>query len=205
MNNNTNTEAREIDMNLAELWAELYKSRSRLASYNASMLSYAGAKWYYRGRQRVTDMRLDEAAAYCDTLMTAHADASDYARFDLEPAIKSNASMGDVRRVVNGREEMLDRIAAIEDGIDVLEAEYTGWSRFFLVTSSAGHIHSSMHCSTCRPTTTYGWLPELSGKDADTAVAELGPTLCSVCYPDAPTEWTTGRKLTAAKAAKLTA
>ena len=41
-----------------------------------------------------------------------------------------------------------------------LQEAYTGWSRFFLVTSSTGHVHSSTSCSTCRPTTTYGWLPE---------------------------------------------
>jgi hypothetical protein len=59
-----------------------------------------------------------------------------------------------------------------------------------------------MHCSTCRPTTTYGWLPSLSGKTESEAVADLGPTLCSVCYPTAPTEWTEGKKLTAAQAAR---
>lgn len=84
-----------------------------------------------------------------------------------------------------------------------LEELYTGWSRFFLVTSSNGHVHSSMHCSTCRPTTTYGWLPELSGSTEAEAVADLGSNLCSVCFPTAPVEHQ-GGKLTAAQARNRT-
>lgn len=55
-------------------------------------------------------------------------------------------------------------IEATEEAIEIAESEYTGWSRFFLVTSSQGHIHSSMRCTSCYRTTQYGWLPELSGK-----------------------------------------
>lgn len=67
------------------------------------------------------------------------------------------------------------------------------WSRFFIVTSSNGHIHSSMYCSTCRPTTGFGWLSELSGLTEVDAVAAHGPLLCTVCFPLAPIEWTIGR------------
>jgi hypothetical protein len=73
-----------------------------------------------------------------------------------------------------------------------------------LVTSSNGHVHSSMYCSTCRPTTTYGWLPELSGKTEADAVDELGPNLCSVCFPTAPTDWV-GGKITKSQAEKRAA
>jgi hypothetical protein len=61
-----------------------------------------------------------------------------------------------------------------------------------------------MHCHTCRPSTTYGWLPELSGKDEAEAVAQLGPNLCSVCFPSAPVEHV-GGKITKAQAAKKAA
>ena len=75
------------------------------------------------------------------------------------------------------------------------EAEYRRrpWSRFFLVSNSGGHIHSSMHCSTCYPTTRYAWLPELSGQSEPEAVAAHGAILCTVCYPTAPVEWTDRR------------
>jgi hypothetical protein len=93
---------------------------------------------------------------------------------------------------------------AIQAKLRELAALYTGWSRFFLVTSSSGHIHSSMHCSTCRDTTTYGWMPELSGKTEAEAVARLGPALCSVCFATAPVEHV-GGKISAAKAKELAA
>jgi len=72
------------------------------------------------------------------------------------------------------------------------EACYTGWSRFFLVTNSGGHIHRDQSCTTCFPTTQYGWLYELSGLTEAEAVEEYGEILCSICYPSAPVEWTNG-------------
>jgi hypothetical protein len=98
--------------------------------------------------------------------------------------------------------------------VATLNAEYRRrpWSRFFLVTSSDGHIHSSMSCQTCRPRTTYGWLPNMSGLSEAAAMAaltELGPgpsALCSVCFPNAPVAADAKRtKVTKAKAAKLAA
>jgi hypothetical protein len=64
------------------------------------------------------------------------------------------------------------------------------WNRFFLVQNNGGHIHSSMSCSTCRYTTRFGWLPQISGQTEAEAVAAHGAILCTVCYPSAPTEWT---------------
>jgi hypothetical protein len=68
-----------------------------------------------------------------------------------------------------------------------------GWSRFFLVQNNGGHIHSSMGCSTCYPTTRFGWLPNLSGQTEAEAVAAHGAILCTVCYPSAPVEYTDRR------------
>jgi hypothetical protein len=65
------------------------------------------------------------------------------------------------------------------------------WPRYWLVTTSDGHIHRSQHCSTCnkgKSATGFALVPYLSGKDSAEAVADLGPSLCSVCYPEAPVE-----------------
>jgi hypothetical protein len=62
------------------------------------------------------------------------------------------------------------------------------WSRYFLVTNSNGHIHSSTHCSTCFPTTTYAWLTELSGSSVGAVIEEFGEKVCTVCFPDAPSD-----------------
>jgi hypothetical protein len=109
--------------------------------------------------------------------------------FDAKPA--SDAGL---RILTRYNTAVADRnaIADVIDGKDDIYAS-APWSRFFEVTSSNGHIHSHLHCSTCNPRTTYGWWPELSGLTEADAVAKLGPILCSVCYPSAPTEWKLSR------------
>lgn len=95
-----------------------------------------------------------------------------------------------------------ERIAKLEAQIEALRAEaaplrevaqkfdrenYKGWTRFFMVQ----HIHNSMNCSSFRPTTRVGWLPDVSGLTEAEAVAEHGSTLCTICFPSAPVELTT--------------
>lgn len=70
-------------------------------------------------------------------------------------------------------------------------AEYSrrnGWTRFWIVINSNGHIHSSMNCTTCFPTTQYGWLPNLSGSTNAEVVDLAGMSACTICFPDAPVE-----------------
>jgi hypothetical protein len=93
----------------------------------------------------------------------------------------------------------IDMVASAEAEYDEAKAafdaaneKYGGWSRFFLVQNTNGHIHSSMHCSTCYSTTPFGWLPDLSGLTEAEAVEEWGGILCSVCFPSAPVDWTNG-------------
>lgn len=74
-----------------------------------------------------------------------------------------------------------------QTAIDLDRENYTGWNRFFLVE----HIHNSQHCSSFRPTTRVGWLPNVSGLTEAEAVKEHGATLCTICFPSAPTELTT--------------
>lgn len=128
-----------------------------------------------------------------------------------EPFARRAATLSDAVELLDADAAPLARLAEATDAAHAAaaavrshEQRYTGWPRFFLVTSSAGHVHRSMHCSTCNPTTTYAPVVSLSGSTDADAVAELGETLCTVCFPDAPVD---GRpsKITAAKARKLTA
>jgi hypothetical protein len=73
------------------------------------------------------------------------------------------------------------------------ERRVRGLVAFFLVNASNGHIQRTLNCSTCFPTTSYSWLPALSGLTEAEAVAEYGGILCSICFPSAPVEWTTGK------------
>lgn len=70
-----------------------------------------------------------------------------------------------------------------------LESKYEGWSRAFLVRNGNGHIHSTMNCGTCFPTTQFLWLTEYSGADEDKIVKDAGEMACSVCFPNAPVDY----------------
>lgn len=63
-----------------------------------------------------------------------------------------------------------------------------GWTRFWIVTNANGHIHTSMSCSTCFPSTQYGWLPNLSGSTNEEVVELAGESACTICFPDAPVD-----------------
>lgn len=67
-----------------------------------------------------------------------------------------------------------------------------GWSRYWLVVSSSGHIHRNTHCSTCnngKQLTSFVLKPSLSGSTDADAVAALGAALCSHCFVDAPVHY----------------
>lgn len=100
------------------------------------------------------------------------------------------------------RQDVIDANSAVKAHEDA----YTGWSRYFLVTSSDGLIHKSMSCSTCnkgRSMTEFALYASLSGTTHADAIKILGPNLCSVCYPEAPTEWTEQGKVSSKLAAIL--
>jgi hypothetical protein len=105
------------------------------------------------------------------------------------------------------------QLAILDAATTPLDDEFTrrgGWERAFVViTSGKGHVHDTngwnkARCSTCRPTTAYEWLPELSGLDRTAIIKAIGEDACTVCYPGAPvgprTVFTAAEK--AARAAK---
>jgi hypothetical protein len=88
------------------------------------------------------------------------------------------------------RERLLGDLAAACAGLREADAAYAGWLRFFPTqTSGGGHVHSSTSCRTLYASTDIRWRPDLSGKTVDEAVAELGPLLCQVCFPEARAEY----------------
>jgi hypothetical protein len=113
---------------------------------------------------------------------------------------------------------MTEQLAKVEYGIKILADQVNWcedfyranpWTRYFPCLNRDGHIHSSERgCPTVRFDTDMSWAVALSGKSVAEAVAELGETLCSVCFPEAPAEWcrtrseVTRAERQAAKAAK---
>lgn len=92
-------------------------------------------------------------------------------------------------------EQLLVRNALLEERIPMVEkvrslnAQYTGWTRAFLVVNSNGHIHKNRSCSSCFLTTQYYWVTELSGDDEITIIEKAGEKACTICYPDAPADF----------------
>lgn len=62
-----------------------------------------------------------------------------------------------------------------------------GWKRYFRTLGRDGHVHRERDCSTCRPKTYFGWMPELSDCDETVMVTEHGDAACAVCFPDVVT------------------
>lgn len=63
------------------------------------------------------------------------------------------------------------------------------WSRAFLVTNGNGHVHKNMNCPTCYSTTEFVWLPQYSGQNEDLLIEDAGSRICTVCYPNAPVDY----------------
>lgn len=109
-------------------------------------------------------------------------------RFTLAQALTfaSEAEVAQHQAVTDIRDEANALVAECD-------AEYDSrpWNRYYLVTSSDGHIHRSTSCSSCnkgKQATGFALVPYLSGSDDATAVGELGSALCSICFADAPSE-----------------
>jgi pyrroloquinoline quinone (PQQ) biosynthesis protein C len=86
---------------------------------------------------------------------------------------------------------------ALEVVIDECQNEYIArgrWPRYFHVTNKNGHIHNSLHCSSCFPDTTYSWRTDLSGLSEHEVVEREAYNACSVCMPIAPAEQKAARE-----------
>jgi hypothetical protein len=80
---------------------------------------------------------------------------------------------------------------AIMAEADPFEAKYESagrWTRAFLVQNGNGHVHKSMSCQTCFPSTRFAWLPQYSGQSEELIVDDAGESACTVCYPSAPVD-----------------
>lgn len=111
-------------------------------------------------------------------------------------ALQIGAYEKSVARLASEEGEAIEALRDAEAELSDHAEGYEGWSRFFLVTSNNGHIHSSMGCTTCFPSTSYNWVTELSGQSEEQAVEQLGEILCSKCFPSAPVAWSEGTRKT---------
>ncbi|SEP50614.1 hypothetical protein [Amycolatopsis saalfeldensis] len=89
-------------------------------------------------------------------------------------------------------EQARQSISECDEAARPLDAEFErrgGWTRAWLVLNTGGHVHRTMACRTCFPSTQFGWLTQLSGHDESEIVEQAGEAACTECYPSAPVEF----------------
>ncbi|AOT23211.1 hypothetical protein SEA_TAQUITO_91 [Mycobacterium phage Taquito] len=172
-------EAKAADAKLAELTEARYAAGARYDRALDAMHHEAGDKKRWLSRSvSVWGMSTDEAR---EKALDVAAGSED------KPWLREPA-----RKAVEAFDQAAAELRAAQDAINEHEAaNYKGWPRFFLVPD--GHIHRWTGCSSLRPTTRIGWLPELSGETEAEAVEAHGAMLCTKCFPSAPVEWTRGK------------
>lgn len=176
----------EIDTALAEAHGRMDKIQRDLESLRINMHQTLDirAEYPWRGSRRSKTAVYPHTLTEVAELLRENLASENLASYNREARLAKLAKY----------QELTTQALATRDEIDKLNEAYTGWSRFFLVNNAGGHIHSSMHCSTCHPTTSFSWLPTLSGLTEKDAVDAHGAILCTVCFPSAPVEWTVGHE-----------
>lgn len=168
----------EIDTELAALYGQEGKAAQGLAYARAAVHRAAGDKqtgssWDRNGRQW--------QMSWADAVAAAQRIADTDETYIGRDAVKA------MERLAEAEQAVADVLAAQEP----LHQEFYrrgGWTRAFIVQNAGGHVHKDMNCSTCFPTTSYGWLPQVSGLTESEIVAKAGSDACTVCYPSAPVE-----------------
>jgi hypothetical protein len=198
---NAPTPEQEHDDRLLALFAAADKAEQQLAWKTDTYRRESLARGDRRQGWKVKDDRtLDEVAAD----MQARRDEqlpywSDNKYTDAADVDRMVAySIGELNQTEQAYTDAAVAAADAYLAIKLHERQYTGWQRYFLVTSSAGLVHRSVNCSTCnkgRQATTFALLPSCSGRSHEALVAALGPSLCSVCFPDAPVAWTDEQRI----------
>lgn len=171
----------EIDTRLAALDHAFYVAKGTRAARLNDVHSYLGERARYVTRSRKEWPTSDQDAV---TELEARLRASTIKPWDVDPALRTLAAVSGLDLTIKANRAEFAH----------LEAEYKRrpWRRYIGVMG--GHIHSGYLCvgGTIRPTTQITWQPTLSGKEVATAVAELGPLLCTHCFADAPVAWQAG-------------
>ena len=187
MNEKTNHHEVEVDTRIADAYMELVDTKQKVIN------AVAGLHYAMKASPPRRIVSIKANSILMERFNTKRQEAIDNGSWTVRDYDKA------IARYTAAVETMDAAEAAYQEAAE----EYEGWSRFYLVTSSRGHIHSSMNCSTCQWTTTFAWLPTVSGLTEAEAVAEHGAILCSVCFPSAPVEYTNQYELEeAAKAAE---
>jgi hypothetical protein len=167
------------DTKTAELHEQAAKIQATLDAHRDKMHRMARDRKEWIGRQQYWRMTRAQVDEQLRCLVSVHGDTFDV-RYGLKPS-----------EALVREQEKVAKLAGVMLQIEEMEKVFRAnrWNRFFPCLNADGHIHSSFHgCPSVRATTAMAWYPQLSGKTVEDAVAELGPALCSICFPLAPVE-----------------
>lgn len=171
----------EVDVPLAEIYDRQERVRFEIEKLKKWANDYRNsAERALEKAKRVRQMYLDQGDEERAAYWANGEETSDYKTYT-EQAEKYESQIPPLE----------DSLAELEAEADPYELEFAkrgGWSRFFQVTNSNGHVHRSMECSTCYPTTMFYWHADRSGSTDDEIIEAAGTNACTVCFPDAPVE-----------------
>jgi hypothetical protein len=148
----------EIDFQLADIWDRFYTARDKRDQHR---------KWLTQIVERQEEVAAGTYRGFY-TATEAKRDAETVARMEAKIAWLAAAALTILEETVPFDSEHVRR---------------NGWTRAYLVDNNGGHVHTSMNCRTCFPTTRFNWLPQVSGWTEAQVLAEAGNSACSVCYP----------------------
>jgi hypothetical protein len=171
-----------FDARLAGKYAAWEKATAALQRAYGQIHDAAGDRKEYHGRDLVWRRTHAEVEGTVRQMAT-HGEP-------LPVRMGSRQTPGDLLAALRDAEAALtDAAVAVQKMEAIYRRPFNRWQRFFPCTNRDGHIHASYrNCPTVRWDTAMAWRPDLSGKTVDEAVADLGPALCSVCFPAAPVE-----------------
>lgn len=173
----------EIDTQIAALWGKRYAHQDKADQAWKYLANYVGIIRSVKFR----DASKDEIREFLQEYEEISESVEQLAIVYPDPYTR-----GQAYRAWQQYLEYLTRSAAADEvfaEIEVLDAEWERrgrWSRAFLVTNGNGHVHSSMHCSTCRLTTRFHWVVDFSDHTEAEIVEAAGERACTTCYPSAP-------------------
>ena len=166
----------QIDTRLSDLYDQFATAARRKTWESESLHEAAGDKltssrW---AKTKVWAMTDDEAAEKVAAIATT------------DQTWRGSQAKGALTKY----EDAAEQVDIILAEISALNAEYRRrpWTRAFLVQASNGHVHSSMDCSTCYPTTQYAWMVSYAAKDESEIIEAAGEKACTICYPNAPVD-----------------
>lgn len=137
----------------------------------------------YDRRSRRTEVEWPTSAA--DAVAAARALPADTA--SAVPMAGHYGNPATVGEAVAALDAQIATFAEITGRVADLDVEFDrrgGWSRYYRVNNSNGHVHKSTACRETYVTTAWNWPTQLSGADSAGVVAAAGELTCLTCFPE---------------------